>query len=58
MNALCNNRNLCWLHLLRGEGGEIRGGHYPGHHGRDHLHLAQVRVAALLHVALGHGDLL
>ena len=38
------------LDLLRGEGGALRGGPDPGHHGD----LAQVRVAALL-VTLGHG---
>ena len=38
------------LDLLRGEGGALRGGPDPGHHGD----LAQVRVAALL-MALGHG---
>ena len=44
------------LDLLRGEGGELRGGHGPGHHGGEHLDLAQVRVAALL-VVLDDGDL-
>ena len=34
------------LDLLRGEGGELRGGPGPGHHGGEHLDLAQqVRVA-------------
>ena len=36
------------LDLLRGEGGALRGGPDPGHHGD------LARVAALL-VALGHG---